>query len=130
MNTFRMVTPSLGLPAQYARMLASSSRESVRPLCPRLRHCAYRGTRNLRGVLGLLGHESIAATERYCAVDDEASNVVIEAQHLGETASSRAELTEQFVVIRDQLVDLWQRAQATTVAGWWQADPAGDKDIR
>jgi integrase len=31
---------------------------------------AYRGTRNLRAVQMLLGHQSIATTERYCAVDD------------------------------------------------------------
>jgi integrase len=31
---------------------------------------AYRGTRNLRAVQVLLGHESIATTERYTAVDD------------------------------------------------------------
>jgi site-specific recombinase XerD len=31
---------------------------------------AYRGTRNLRAVQMLLGHESIATTERYTAVDD------------------------------------------------------------
>jgi site-specific recombinase XerD len=31
---------------------------------------AYRGTRNLRAVQVLLGHASIATTERYTAVDD------------------------------------------------------------
>jgi integrase len=31
---------------------------------------AYRGSRNLRAVQMLLGHQSIATTERYCAVDD------------------------------------------------------------
>jgi integrase/recombinase XerC len=30
----------------------------------------YRGSRNLRAVQMLLGHASIAATERYTAVDD------------------------------------------------------------
>jgi integrase len=30
----------------------------------------YRGTRNLRAVQALLGHESIATTERSTAVDD------------------------------------------------------------
>jgi hypothetical protein len=54
----------------------------------------------------------------------------IRTQQVSETTSSRAELTEQFVIIRDQLVDLWQRAQATTVPGWWRADPAEDTDIR
>ena len=54
----------------------------------------------------------------------------IRMQQLGETATSRAELTDQFVDIRDQLIDLWQRAQAATVPGWWQADPAEDNDSR
>ncbi|MDO0975983.1 tyrosine-type recombinase/integrase [Mycolicibacterium frederiksbergense] len=42
--------------------------------CHKLRHRfasrAYRGTRNLRAVQTLLGHASIATTERYTAVDD------------------------------------------------------------
>jgi integrase/recombinase XerC len=32
---------------------------------------AYRGSRNLRAVQTLLGHASIATTERYTAVDDD-----------------------------------------------------------
>jgi integrase len=32
---------------------------------------AYRGTRNLRAVQALLGHSSVATTERYTAVDDD-----------------------------------------------------------
>ncbi|WP_239656312.1 tyrosine-type recombinase/integrase [Mycobacterium riyadhense] len=31
---------------------------------------SYRGTRNLRAVQQLLGHEPIATTERYIAIDD------------------------------------------------------------
>lgn len=32
---------------------------------------AYRGSRNLRAVQVLLGHSSVATTERYTAVDDD-----------------------------------------------------------
>lgn len=34
------------------------------------RDLAYRGAHNLRAVQVLLGHESIATTERYLAIDD------------------------------------------------------------
>jgi integrase/recombinase XerC len=40
---------------------------------------AYRGTRNLRAVQVLLGHQSIATTERYCAVDDSEIRAAMEA---------------------------------------------------
>jgi integrase len=40
---------------------------------------AYRGTRNLRAVQVLLGHSSIATTERYCAVDDDEIRAAMEA---------------------------------------------------
>jgi integrase/recombinase XerC len=32
---------------------------------------AYRGSRNLRAVQVLMGHSSLATTERYLAVDDD-----------------------------------------------------------
>jgi len=41
----------------------------IRRLSHRLSR-AYHGTRNLRAVQMLLGHASIATTERYTAVDD------------------------------------------------------------
>jgi site-specific recombinase XerD len=40
---------------------------------------AYSGTRNLRAVQVLLGHQSIATTERYCAVDDSEIRAAMEA---------------------------------------------------
>jgi integrase len=40
---------------------------------------AYRGSRNLRAVQMLLGHQSIATTERYCAVDDFEIRAAMEA---------------------------------------------------
>lgn len=40
---------------------------------------AYRGTRNLRAVQMLLGHSSVAVTERYTAVDDREIRAAMEA---------------------------------------------------
>ena len=51
---------ALALPGDY----------SMHTLRHRFATPAYRGTRNLRAVQPLLGHESIATTERYTAVDD------------------------------------------------------------
>lgn len=44
---------------------------SMHQLRHRFASRAYRGTRNLRAVQQLLGHQSIATTERYTAVDDD-----------------------------------------------------------
>ena len=44
---------------------------SMHKLRHRFASRAYRGTRNLRAVQTLLGHASIATTERYTAVDDD-----------------------------------------------------------
>jgi integrase len=44
---------------------------------------AYRGTRNLRAVQVLLGHASIATTERYTAVDDSEIRAAMEAAGFG-----------------------------------------------
>jgi integrase/recombinase XerC len=46
------------------------SKRATDTLCHRFATRAYRGTRNLRAVQLLLGHASIATTERYVAVDD------------------------------------------------------------
>jgi integrase len=42
---------------------------------------AYRGSRNLRAIQLLLGHSSVATTERYCAVDDDEIRAAMEAAH-------------------------------------------------
>ena len=44
---------------------------------------AYRGSRNLRAVQRLLGHQSIATTERYCAVDDFEIRAAMESAIVG-----------------------------------------------
>ncbi|OBF86975.1 hypothetical protein A5791_19910 [Mycobacterium sp. 852002-51163_SCH5372311] len=44
---------------------------SMHALRHRFASRAYRGTRNLRAVQTLLGHASVATTERYTAVDDD-----------------------------------------------------------
>jgi integrase/recombinase XerC len=46
-------------------------RSTMHTLRHRFASRAYRGTRNLRAVQTLLGHASIATTERYLAVDDD-----------------------------------------------------------
>jgi integrase len=44
---------------------------------------AYRGSRNLRAVQMLLGHASVATTERYCAVDDFEIRAAMESASAG-----------------------------------------------
>jgi integrase/recombinase XerC len=46
------------------------TRKGRRPSLHRFATRAYRGTRNLRAVQVLLGHASIATTERWIAVDE------------------------------------------------------------
>ena len=41
-------------------------------------------------------------------------------QQFGETGADRADLTNQFTAIRDELADLWRRAEAAAKPGWWQ----------
>jgi site-specific recombinase XerD len=75
-----------------ARFAATREVDATRPLCElattrwtmhTLRHRfssrAYRGTRNLRAVQTLLGHASIATTDRYLAVDDDEILAAMEA---------------------------------------------------
>ena len=42
----------------------------------------------------------------------------IRMQQLAEGGAGRAELTEQFAAIRDELADLWRRAEAAAQPGW------------
>jgi len=58
---------------QYVGLLVAASLSgewTMHSLRHRMASRAYRGTRNLRAVQVLLGHSSIATTERYLAVDD------------------------------------------------------------
>ncbi|GAB7144434.1 recombinase XerD [Mycobacterium riyadhense] len=48
---------------------------------------SYRGTRNLRAVQQLLGHEPIATTERYTVIDDAEMRAVAMAATLVEQNS-------------------------------------------
>ncbi|MBJ7383002.1 MAG: tyrosine-type recombinase/integrase [Mycolicibacterium sp.] len=52
---------------------------SMHALRHRFASRAYRGTRNLRAVQGLLGHSSVAVTERYTAVDDDEMRAAMQA---------------------------------------------------
>jgi integrase/recombinase XerC len=58
---------------QYVGLLVAAAlpgQWTMHSLRHRMASRAYRGTRNLRAVQMLLGHSSIATTERYLAVDD------------------------------------------------------------
>jgi integrase len=52
---------------------------SMHTLRHRFSSRAYRGTRNIRAVQVLLGHESVATTERYTAVDDDETRAAMTA---------------------------------------------------
>lgn len=60
-------------PVQVGRLVADVLPDgyTMHKLRHRFASRAYRGTRNLRAVQTLLGHASIATTERYTAVDDD-----------------------------------------------------------
>lgn len=45
----------------------------------------------------------------------------IRMQQLAECGADRADLTEQFAAIRDELADLWRRAEAAAQPGWGAA---------
>lgn len=60
-------------PRWAGRLIASALPDHWTAHCLRHRFAtrAYRGSRNLRAVQTLLGHSSVATTERYTAVDDD-----------------------------------------------------------
>ena len=52
---------------------------SMHSLRHRMASRAYRGTRNLRAVQAILGHENLNTTQRYLAVDDREIRAAMEA---------------------------------------------------
>jgi hypothetical protein len=42
----------------------------------------------------------------------------IRIQQLGECGADRADLFEQFMLVRDELADLWRRAETAAKPGW------------